>query len=183
MLLARYLGCGPLDFELSYGADGKPEVAPGSGARTALRFSSSNTEEWLLIGVTLSADIGVDIERLDVKRDYDGLARECFSEREMAAYCACNDDKKASAFIKAWTQKEAFVKAIGRGITYPLRDVEVSVRPGEAGGLIGLRPGEHSVSDWSLTCFEPADVNMAAVAVALPSIRLSYFAGLEEASP
>jgi 4'-phosphopantetheinyl transferase len=181
MLLASYQDCGPLDFELLYGADGRPEVAPQAGGGPALRFSSSNTEEWLLIGVTLSADIGVDIERSDVNRDYDGLARECFSEREMTVYCACNDDEKASAFIKAWTQKEAFVKAIGRGITYPLRDVEVSVAPGEAGGLIGVDPDD-SVSDWSLTCFEPAEAHMAAAAVALPSIRLSYFAWPGEAS-
>ena len=181
LLLARYLDCGPLDFELAYGADGKPEVAPGPGARAALRFSSSNTEEWLLIGVTLSADIGVDIERLDVKRDYDGLARECFSEREMAVYCACNDGQKAATFIKAWTQKEAFVKAIGRGITYPLRDVEVSVEAGEPGRLIGLGQNPGHVSDWSLTGFEPAEEHLAAVAVSRPSIRLAYFAGPGEA--
>ena len=175
-LLAAYLGCGPLEFEFTYSPDGRPELA-GYGDQTDLRFSSSNTEEWLLIGVTLTSEIGVDIERTDVARDYESLARECFSERELTVYGELSADEKTLAFVKAWVQKEAFVKAIGSGITFPLRNVDVSIEPGRPGSLNAVAGGEWDASNWSLTCFQPIDFHLAALAVSRPLVSISWFEG------
>jgi 4'-phosphopantetheinyl transferase len=181
-LLAHYLGCGPLEIEFTYGPDGKPEISSDLVRGIPLRFSSSHSGDWLLIAVTLETDIGVDIERIDAQRDYESIAAESLSSGELAAFKVLAEDEKPSVFVKVWTQKEAFVKAIGKGITYPLRNVEVSLGLETSGGLIGLGDGTGNVSEWTLTSFEPAESHHAAIAIARPGAFVSYFYGPERSS-
>ena len=125
-----------------------------------------------MISLTLASDIGVDIERLDITRDYDVIASECLSPSELDQYRQLPQSKRADEFIRTWTKKEAIVKAIGKGITYPLKNIDVSL--GSADSPVRFSSEPPPASEWTLISFEPADAYQAALAVAGPGLTVKY---------
>lgn len=72
-------------------------------------FNISHSGEWVCLAVS-SREVGVDIEKHDEKRTR--LAKRFFSEKEQQVCRSVKD------FFDIWTQKEAFIKAIGVGLSY-----------------------------------------------------------------
>lgn len=79
-------------------------------------------------------------------------------------------EARLAAFFACWTRKEAFVKALGKGLYVPIDQFRVTVRPEEAPRLVST--GWCESSRWSL-----ADVGEQGVAAtiavdgSLPVIR------------
>lgn len=103
--------------ELAHTPEGKPYV-PGS----ARRFNLTHSHELGAIALS-ETDVGVDVEALDGprrRRVLEGvLAR---GEREQVAAAA----DPLAAFLRAWTRKEALLKAIGCGLRVELREVAIA---------------------------------------------------------
>ena len=57
------------------------------------------------------------------------------------------------------------IQALGRGLSYPLRNFDVSVSPAMPANLLRFELQKGPVSGWCLTAFEPAAGYVAAVAV------------------
>ena len=82
-----------------------------------------------------------------------------FSDRELQALSAVPRSRSVEAFFNCWTRKEAFVKALGLGLSYPLKAFDVSLAPREPPALLRGPLG------WSLHAFEPLVGLHAAIAV------------------
>lgn len=98
---------------------GRPELA---GALD-VRFSLSHSESLAVVAVVAGARVGVDIEVDRPRPRLDALAARVLSEREHADWLEAEPNQRVRAFLELWTAKEAYLKAIGAGITRPLRDV------------------------------------------------------------
>jgi 4'-phosphopantetheinyl transferase len=100
-----------------------------------VRFSLSHAGERALLAVTSGRHVGIDIEQ---ERPLDALelARRFFSAKEITALQALAPAERASAFFRCWTRKEAFVKALGTGLRFPLDSFEVSVHDDPAPQLL-----------------------------------------------
>src|SRR5437763_310665 len=81
-------------------------------------------------GVTLTHD-DVHVWRVALV-DLLEIAERFFSPREAAALRGRSPSAQTRAFFHCWTRKEAYLKARGMGVTWPLDRVEVSVSPGRA---------------------------------------------------
>jgi len=103
-------------------AHGRPEIA-GPAAASALRFNLSHTRGLVACGVTRACDIGVDVEHVDRRVELLGVARHVFSPREVAGLESLEGDDQRQRFFDLWTLKEAYVKAIGKGLAGPLRSI------------------------------------------------------------
>jgi 4'-phosphopantetheinyl transferase len=99
----------------SYSATGKPSVE-------GLEFNVSHSGAVILIA-THRHCIGVDVESLDQTIDMD-VGRLCFTERERALLSTSVSPTRE--FFRLWTRKEAWVKAVGSGLSFPLLDVDVA---------------------------------------------------------
>ena len=67
---------------------------------------------------------GIDCEAV---REYrPNVMRRAFSEAERRSVEKAPEDKRDELFFRLWTLKEAYVKALGIGISYPLDTVEFS---------------------------------------------------------
>jgi 4'-phosphopantetheinyl transferase len=130
-----------------------------------LHFNVSHSSNLAVIGLSRGSEIGVDVEALQHLKDADDLAQQCFSPREREDYASAPPDEKILAFFNCWTRKEALVKALGRGLSYPLHNFDVSLLPGEPAQL--RRLGDKSGVDcgWQLQSFCPAAGFVAALAI------------------
>jgi 4'-phosphopantetheinyl transferase len=129
-VLGAASGRDPRDLDFATNEYGKP-VLLGS----QLCFSASHSAERWLVAVGMQ-ELGVDCERIDPQIDWRGIGRSLFGPCEVAALEACRPDMVIDAFFSCWARKEAFVKALGVGLSYPLDAFEVSVTP-EAALLAG----------------------------------------------
>lgn len=154
--LAGYLDVEPQELVFELGEYGKPTLV---GAK--LYFNISHSGDHLLIAVSDLGELGVDVEKVRSGRNLHALAGRCFSAREYREWVALPADQQLPAFYRLWVKKEAFVKAVGRGIAAGLELCEFAVEPG---GQIAAIPIEFGVAgDWTVAELPLADVAAALV--------------------
>jgi 4'-phosphopantetheinyl transferase len=120
-MLGRYLG-GEVHFV--YGSHGKPALD-----RAGPCFNLSHTGGLVILGLTLESEIGVDVERIRSIENRDAIAERYFSASE---YGQVLSDE---VFFQCWTRKEAYIKAVGGGLSIPLRSIKT-----DGWSVIDLRP-------------------------------------------
>jgi 4'-phosphopantetheinyl transferase len=150
-LLGRYLGCTPGALEFSYSEFGKPELPDSE-----LRFNLAHSGDLALFAFGLHDALGVDVEAERPLRDAPGIARRFFSERERAALASLPEDQQTAAFFRCWTRKEAFIKAVGEGLSYPLDGFDVTLLPGEPARLLAIGGSEEEALSWLIWHLKPA---------------------------
>lgn len=142
-LLASRLGVRSTDIDLVYGALGKPALSRRF-AGTDLRFNISHSEEVALYAFTRDCEIGVDVEVIRELHEADDVVQRFFSPGEQDAYRSLTPRDRPLGFFNCWTRKEAFIKALGDGLQYPLDAFDVSLIPGEPARIlrVGAISGE-----------------------------------------
>ena len=123
-LLGRYLDRVPQSLEFALNQFGKPAL-PGS----QLGFNLSHSGNRAVLAISRQQAIGVDIEQLTAHRDVHGLARQVCTPSESADLAALPDQALALAFSICWTRKEAYLKALGVGLSVDPRVVAVGLLP------------------------------------------------------
>ena len=160
-VLARYLDANPEEFRFSYGTYGKPELVS-----EGLRFNMSHSHGVALFAVALDRELGVDVEHVRADFATEDIARRFFSRVEVATFNALDKGEQAAAFFRCWTRKEAYIKAIGRGLSEPLDAFDVTLAPGEAAALLRAERGD--TSRWAMFDINAGADYAAALAVEAP---------------
>jgi 4'-phosphopantetheinyl transferase len=172
-VLGRYLALPPVQVAFTYGPQGKPAL--DAAIHTApLQFNLSHCDELALIAVTARRSIGVDLERVREIEDLLVMAERTFSRHETAALLALPEAQRPEAFLNCWTRKEAFVKALGDGLSWPLDQFDVSLAPDEPARLLAVAGDPAAVGRWRLCALAPADGYVGALAVEGDDWRLSF---------
>ena len=162
--LAVRLGRAPEAVELGCGTNGKPMLERRCGDPD-LRFNVSHSEDVAMYAFAQGREIGVDIESVRHVADADEVATRFFSSRETEAYRRLDPRDRQLGFFNCWTRKEAFVKALGDGLSFPLDRFDVSLAPGEPARLLRLEGTHTDVDDWHIEGFTPVRGFVAAVVV------------------
>ncbi|MEO5647148.1 MAG: 4'-phosphopantetheinyl transferase superfamily protein [Chitinophagaceae bacterium] len=101
--------------QLSYTAFGRPYLGAD------VDFNISHSGEYTICAISQINKVGIDIEKIVEIPVAD--FEEQFSKQEIAAI---EKDKSMRYFYNLWTQKEAFLKAIGKGLQVPLNTVSIN---------------------------------------------------------
>jgi 4'-phosphopantetheinyl transferase len=123
IILGRYLDIAPDRVRFSYGANGKPTVIE---PQTEISFNLSNSSDVAVAAVSVFARIGIDLEKIDSGVNGSDLAAQFFTAYELASITAVPQENRQVRFLEFWTRKEAFVKALGVGVSVSLDQFEVS---------------------------------------------------------
>lgn len=107
---------------------GKPELEPPTGT-PPLRFNLTHTHGLVACALVDGADIGIDAEQIDPSRPLLELAEHYFADAEIAQLRAAGGASRATAFYRLWTLKEAIIKAIGEGLSLPLKRFAFTLEP------------------------------------------------------
>lgn len=164
-LLGCYLGREPAEVQFRYGDRGKPYLA-GKMSESEFYFNVSHSHGLALYAFARGREIGVDLEFARPLPDAENIAMRFFSPREKEAFRALAPSEKEAAFFKCWTRKEAYVKAVGDGLAFPLHQFDVSLSPGEPAKLLNINGCPEIAERWFLEDLTPAPGYAAAVAVA-----------------
>jgi 4'-phosphopantetheinyl transferase len=122
-ILSRYLDIDPAQVEFEFGDYGKPFVP-----QSQLEFNLSHAHNLGVCAVCLSSPVGIDIEYVR-PIEAEQLVDRFFSDIEKVSFQRLPESERLSGFFSAWTQKEAYLKAIGTGLSLSLDRVEVCIDP------------------------------------------------------
>ena len=164
-ILSRYLTINPSLLRFDYNPYGKPFVTSAQGGNT-LRFNLSHSRGMALIAITKNREIGVDIEGINPNFSCLEIAERFFSPLENSVLRSLPEHLQPTAFFTCWTRKEAYIKAVGKGLSIPLNGFDVTLAPGEPAALLNVEQNPEEASRWSLIELIPSSDMVAAVAVA-----------------
>jgi 4'-phosphopantetheinyl transferase len=163
-MLARCTGMNAAHLRFEYGAFGKPHLTPDS-VKVPLQFNVSHSGDLILIALTLGRALGVDVEGVRDDLEADRIAASFFSRHEQEALRSLPAHLRSGAFFDCWTRKEAYIKAIGNGLSIPLQQFDVCVLPEPKSGLLATRPDPAEAHRWEIRALPVGSRYRAAVAV------------------
>ena len=126
VLLAERLNTNPTLIKFDYGDKGKPRLN-----NSAVEFNLSHAKDWAYFGINDSIPLGIDLEFMRPPADHGwiDIAKRFFAPAEFKILSALPVDIQAEAFFCCWTQKEAYIKLHGIGLSLPLDQFTVNVDP------------------------------------------------------
>ena len=135
-VLGQYLGIAPQALVFEYGPHGKPALTSEESA-AGLAFNFSHSEDLALLAVAHARAIGIDIEHRQRNISVASFARHILSESETADLARLPAEQHQQALLAAWTRKEAYLKALGIGLSHSMsgfttglaEEGEILVRP------------------------------------------------------
>ena len=171
-LLGRYLQTTPEEVSFSYGPYGKPAL---SGAGAPLRFNASHSHELAVYAFVEEHEIGVDVEYIKKDLMTEEIAQHFFSAAEIQSLSALPATEKTAAFFRCWTRKEAYIKAIGSGLSHPLDKFDVTLAPGEPATLLRDHLDPAAATRWSMFNLELDDYAGALAVEGLNAARVQTY--------
>lgn len=160
-LLATILGVDPETLAFEGNRYGKPRLRPAAGA-TPPQFNSSHSGRWVLHAIA-EVEVGVDVEQ--VRPDFARLDDFLWvlSPQERTFVQAAAPTRCAAALATVWVRKEAYVKALGEGLSRSLPEISITADgPSEPSLSYDRNPGGYG-RHWSFTDLEIDDLHKACV--------------------
>ncbi len=156
----------PQSIQFAVESHGKPYVVQPESAKRP--FNLAHTDGLVMCGIGTHSHrlVGVDVERLDRRTD-PSLADRYFSIPEIEYLRSCRQDStRRTSFLKIWTLKESFIKAIGTGLQTPLADFTFRSIESDSPSIEMLNPDLNQGLRWQFFSFQPRPGFIAAIAVA-----------------
>ncbi len=123
-ILGRYCGSSPKKLNFCTTSYGKPYITGDIN----ISFNFSHSNELAYVAITNDLPVGIDVELIEEFDSKEKVAKQFFSPKEYTEYTNLEPHKKLEAFFDIWTRKEAFIKAIGEGLSYPLDQFQVTFK-------------------------------------------------------
>jgi 4'-phosphopantetheinyl transferase len=135
--LSRVRPLEPAEWRFEVGPTGKPAVVAAQRGDPPIAFNLSHTCGLVACIVSAGSSVGIDVERTDRDIDSDAIASRFFDPAEAAHLRTLADGARRCRFVELWTLKEAYVKAVGSGLSMPLRDCVFELEGAHAVRLSG----------------------------------------------
>jgi 4'-phosphopantetheinyl transferase len=163
-LLASYLHKEPSSLVFAENANGRPYLANGED----VSFNLSHAGDFALIAAIGAGAIGVDIEQIREMADFISIARQHFAPDEFDRLVRAPAERQLSFFYTTWTRKEAFVKAIGQGLSFSLN----AFTTGDPAQAPSLEVEGRACPDWTISDLSLPAGYAGALVVASPAIAV-----------
>jgi len=167
----------PALWEFEATAEGRPFLAPVF-ERTGLSFNLSHTEGLVAMAVCRHARVGIDVEKMD--RAPLDVAERYFSAAEIAQLRALPAEEQSRHFLRLWTLKEAYLKAIGTGLAGGLDRMSMIFGSDDEFRFESADDGD--AARWQFSQFEIGREHVLALAVLPPAAMSSTRVTLREFS-
>ena len=168
-LVGQMLALDPTAVVFRYNAFGKPSVETPSN----LKFSVSHSGDFALIAFSRGREVGIDIER--ERRPVPDKLDTWFSVDEVEELRSLNGMDQLTAFYRCWTQKEAYLKARGEGLSFGLQRFSIRVAQKSPPALMWVDAEPTETHRWQIYDFEPHRDYRGALVVERPVDAVFYW--------
>jgi 4'-phosphopantetheinyl transferase len=173
-LVGQALGVAPEQWEWRTGRHGRPEIA---APPTLIRFNLAHSAGLVVCALAKAREVGVDVEDLQRPPIDERMVRRYLSPSESADVEA-QGARWRHRFLVYWTLKEAYLKALGLGISVPLREISFVLEPGVRITFLGSLADTSTA--WAFQLLEPTERHLVAVAASAadgvrPTIRVGAY--------
>lgn len=173
VILSRYLNIDPGKLHFQYNARGKPYLSDPLDSK-GLSFNLSHSGDLVLYAITKGRRVGVDVEHIRPMPDLLDIAARTFSHEENHQLKSIAENQRLDAFFNCWTRKEAFIKATGDGVSFPLDQFDVSLIAGRPAKLLSVRGNKQEAACWSMFGWQPTEGYIAALVVEGTGCSVTY---------
>lgn len=161
LILAKYLNSSPAQIQFREGPHGKLYLLD---SQARLQFNLSHSGDLALYAVTLDHEIGIDVEWMNPNIEIFPLMNRFYTPAECRAISALPAAQQVAAFYRCWTRKEAYLKAVGFGLS-------------------GLSQSLDELPALAIQHFDPAPNYAGAIALTgrsnLTDLQTSYFDNID----
>ena len=164
--LSFYEEIEPANWQFSENAHGKPAIA-ALQLNTPLRFNLSHTEGLVACIITSGAECGVDVETVAAPNNAMGIANKMFARMEVEALEKLDGHAFLEGFIRFWTLREAYCKALGVGIAHDKKDYAFELTDTGEPKIRFDGSSASNSEDWQFILLQPTQDHIAAVAIQL----------------
>jgi 4'-phosphopantetheinyl transferase len=159
-MLTYYFDVPVLAWRFLVDANGKPRVDPNVGPHE-VQFNLSHTRGLVAVALASHGAIGVDVEAIDEAKADLTIAEAYFAPSEVELLQQAAPCERARAFFRLWTLKEAYIKAIGKGLSAPLNSFAFTFEPIRIAFLHGPQNG---VANWRFAILPASDRHVLSIA-------------------
>ena len=121
LILGQYLKLDPGEIQFKYAVKGKPFLK--KNIPLELSFNLSHAADWAVLAITDGLEVGIDIECIDPKLDYEKLATQFLSFHERDELMRFSPERRRRGFYRIWTAKESKLKCLGSGFSQQDRNL------------------------------------------------------------
>jgi len=134
-ILASSLRCDPRQISFDTNSYGKPFLR-GQRDAVNLTFNVSHSEEMVAIAIANDRSVGIDVEFIRPVDRRDEIAHRYFVDEERSLMDSAPHHLKDQVFYVCWTRKEAYIKAVGKGLSIPLTTFGTAMPLGASGRVV-----------------------------------------------
>jgi len=168
-ILGKYLNQSPDNIIFSYSEKGKPYIK-----ESLVKFNLAHSGGKAVFAIAENTEVGIDIEYMRELPDAIHIAKRFFSDEEVNVLLKVSEDEIRTAFFNCWTRKEAFIKAVGEGLSYPLKDFTVTIIPGVNPEIKWIKDKDDEVKEWSLVNIQTDQNYVSSLAVKAAEVIIIY---------
>jgi 4'-phosphopantetheinyl transferase len=122
-LIGRYLSCHPASLSFRYNSCGKPYLRC---PRTNLSFNVSHSQGMALYAFAGAGELGIDVAWRDPKVRGEEIASRFFTSNECLFIERASSSGILDPFFYLWSRKEAYIKAVSKGLSVPLNEFDIA---------------------------------------------------------
>ena len=175
-IIAKYLAIEPKNLLFEYNRFGKPFLI-GDSLKHDFRFNMSHSKNIALYCIGYQKDVGIDIEYIREDFEFQQIIDRFFSPRAPDFLQKLPTDKRREAFFRIWTRKEAVLKALGKGVSFPMQMVNVPYNRSNFTIRINSVGDQCKESSWYVQDVFPDNNYIASIAIegSGSGLSLSHF--------
>ena len=149
LILQRYLHTDAAHIQFASETHGKPYITD-QATSPPITFNLSHSAELALLAIAANRQIGIDIEHDRRTTNYPGMINRICSPQEQVFFKDLPPEEQQKMFLTCWTRKEAYVKALGQGITFSLKSITVSLDKSMPPEILQVEGKENEALRWSM---------------------------------
>jgi 4'-phosphopantetheinyl transferase len=162
-VLSRYSSLKPEQWSFSASKYGRPQIDNRRGNASQISFNISHTAGLIVLAVTCRQSLGIDVENIRVRAIPMDVASSFFSWQEVALLKTLPDRRKREDIFVYWTLKEAYMKAVGKGLSIPMEKVSFFFPNRETIGVSFHPDLREASSRWRFWQLRPTNEHLMAI--------------------
>ena len=170
-LLGAYLNIKPTTVLFEYNQFGKPLLSKNNHPHR-IAFNLSHSHEWVLYAIIRDAAIGIDLEFIRPDFPATQIAQRFFAPEEVERLSAENGQAHIETFYQYWVRKEAYIKALEKGLSIPLNQFDISRTPDKPVLALNEFGLKKCFTNWHIKDLKTLPGYAAALAFREPQCRL-----------